>query len=385
MKMEKNPRQLRREISRLRQDLQYANDRIARFDLNFIDYLAEQVKAPRCLSMEEAEAAYQTGFLADDDGHPERHDLGVVDVARAAERKLIGALIGYLETRSLSNVLGILRQALVDIGAPKTESRDARRAADAWRIDRQRTAKETAWAEIERLKQELETLKQAHAKEQESIGQKPLGQSERAWLKEHQDFHEAISEELCCSAHNGAGPFSVILNAAKKLVADHNSTLAEVTTLRQELAKREPALATIWHNVGLRDARAENASRIAEAEKERDEALQKLEASEAEVQRLERELSDEACGIVYEKFEECPSCAAKPGSPELCEDCLRRRSEFYATKTERCTTPGHRVAYDFALKTNDNAGPRWRSEVRAWLFDLTNDIAALEKRIDQAK
>lgn len=28
-----------------------------------------------------------------------------------------------------------------------------------------------------------------------------------------------------------------------------------------------------------------------------------------------------------EKFRECESCAAKPGSPILCKDCLRRRNE----------------------------------------------------------
>lgn len=37
-------------------------------------------------------------------------------------------------------------------------------------------------------------------------------------------------------------------------------------------------------------------------------------------------------GVVYgpkitERFVECATCAAKPGSPTLCEDCLRRRVE----------------------------------------------------------
>jgi len=31
------------------------------------------------------------------------------------------------------------------------------------------------------------------------------------------------------------------------------------------------------------------------------------------------------------EFEECPSCRAKPGSPELCRDCLTRREEVWAT------------------------------------------------------
>ena len=29
--------------------------------------------------------------------------------------------------------------------------------------------------------------------------------------------------------------------------------------------------------------------------------------------------------IQDEDFEECPECAAKPGSPDLCDECLERR------------------------------------------------------------
>lgn len=32
------------------------------------------------------------------------------------------------------------------------------------------------------------------------------------------------------------------------------------------------------------------------------------------------------------EFVECDECAAKPGSPELCDDCLKRRAEFEATR-----------------------------------------------------
>lgn len=37
-----------------------------------------------------------------------------------------------------------------------------------------------------------------------------------------------------------------------------------------------------------------------------------------------------------DRFEECPSCAAKPGSPRLCDSCLERRNAFYeAEEAER--------------------------------------------------
>jgi hypothetical protein len=32
---------------------------------------------------------------------------------------------------------------------------------------------------------------------------------------------------------------------------------------------------------------------------------------------------------VEERFVECPECAAKPGSPTLCDGCLTRRADFY--------------------------------------------------------
>lgn len=31
-----------------------------------------------------------------------------------------------------------------------------------------------------------------------------------------------------------------------------------------------------------------------------------------------------------EEFKECDDCASKPGSPTLCDDCYKRRNEFYS-------------------------------------------------------
>ena len=38
--------------------------------------------------------------------------------------------------------------------------------------------------------------------------------------------------------------------------------------------------------------------------------------------------------FVRPEFHECPTCAAKPGSPDLCRECLERRALYSLLKPE---------------------------------------------------
>jgi len=58
----------------------------------------------------------------------------------------------------------------------------------------------------------------------------------------------------------------------------------------------------------------------------------------AEVRRLRGEppaprRSRTMC-LVRPEFHECPTCAAKPGSPDLCRECLERRALYSLLKPE---------------------------------------------------
>lgn len=60
---------------------------------------------------------------------------------------------------------------------------------------------------------------------------------------------------------------------------------------------------------------------------------QKLVAAKAKLEKLQLEVEKlEAKHAETEEFKECESCAAKPGSPLLCDDCLTRRKAHYVTK-----------------------------------------------------
>ena len=45
----------------------------------------------------------------------------------------------------------------------------------------------------------------------------------------------------------------------------------------------------------------------------------------------QKELEEALHGPTFNDFVECDECRKKPGSPQLCDDCLRRRGEFEKT------------------------------------------------------
>ena len=45
----------------------------------------------------------------------------------------------------------------------------------------------------------------------------------------------------------------------------------------------------------------------------------------------QKELEKALHGPDFNDFVECDECRKKPGSPQLCDDCLRRRGEFEKT------------------------------------------------------
>lgn len=47
--------------------------------------------------------------------------------------------------------------------------------------------------------------------------------------------------------------------------------------------------------------------------------------------------------LMLEEFKECPTCAAKPGSPTLCASCLQNRSLISHLQTVVRRSLGHKI------------------------------------------
>lgn len=91
-----------------------------------------------------------------------------------------------------------------------------------------------------------------------------------------------------------------------------------------------------------------------------DDARAAMEAHRKELQslygkpvRLSREhgITEPTTSKAFTLADECDECRAKPGSPALCADCLRRRDGHprvsYGSLDERC--PGHRRGCDLGM------------------------------------